>query len=279
MKMDWHQAAGRLIEAIGNPDFPAILAASLREIAPFDFIVIFGYVGSARPLALFDDFPPKRRRLHVEEYLEGPYLLDPFFLASTDLSAPGLWRLSELAPDRFYQGEYFKSYYEQTGLAEEIGYLIQIDASITIVVSLMRTERRFSAGEVRALKRVRPVVDAACRRHWAGMSARAEADTPAIEESIERAFRTIGEGALTPRERQVVAFTLKGHSAEAIGKILGISSGTVRIHRRNIYSKLRINSQGELFSAFLGAMLGGSPRRALGDATSATGKRRAPAQS
>jgi len=28
----------------------------------------------------------------------------------------------------------------------------------------------------------------------------------------------------------------------------------VRIHRRNIYSKLRISSQGELFSRFIGAL-------------------------
>jgi DNA-binding CsgD family transcriptional regulator len=48
-----------------------------------------------------------------------------------------------------------------------------------------------------------------------------------------------------------VEHTLKGHSAEAVGRILGISPGTVRIHRRNIYAKLRISSQGELFSRFI----------------------------
>ncbi len=35
-----------------------------------------------------------------------------------------------------------------------------------------------------------------------------------------------------------------------IAKSLGISVGTVRIHRRNIYAKLRISSQQELFSIF-----------------------------
>ena len=62
---------------------------------------------------------------------------------------------------------------------------------------------------------------------------------------------SFGAGVLTAREREVAAFTLKGHSAESTGQILGISPGTVRIHRRNIYAKLRINSQGELFSRFL----------------------------
>jgi DNA-binding CsgD family transcriptional regulator len=43
---------------------------------------------------------------------------------------------------------------------------------------------------------------------------------------------------LTPREREIVGFILKGHSAEATGQALGVASGTVRIHRRNIYAKL-----------------------------------------
>jgi DNA-binding CsgD family transcriptional regulator len=62
---------------------------------------------------------------------------------------------------------------------------------------------------------------------------------------------SFGAGILTPREREIAAFTLKGHSADSTGQILGISPGTVRIHRRNIYAKLQVNSQGELFSRFL----------------------------
>ncbi len=258
MRADWNLAAGRMVDALETRDFPPSLAAALRRVAPFEFIVVFGYAGSARPADLFDDFPPDRRRLHVEEYQEGPYLLDPFFLATPERVEPGLWRLGDLAPDRFYQGEYFKSYYQQTGLAEEIGYLIDVDEASRLVVSMMRAERRFSSADIRALKEVWPLVDACCRRHWKGFSVSARERAPAIHASIERAFSTIGEGMLTPREREVVEFTLKGHSAEAIGRILGISSGTVRIHRRNIYSKLRINSQGALFSAFITEMIGGA---------------------
>lgn len=247
-----------MVDLIGTDEFPSALAGALRELMDFEFIVMFGYVGSARPLDLYDDFPPARHQLHVSEYQEGPYLLDPFFLATLGTVEPGVWRLSEIAPDRFYQGEYFRSYYGQTGLSEEIGFLIDVNADLTVVVSLMRTERRFSNSEIRTLKEIWPVVDATVRRHWGDLPL-TESQTPSdIEKTIEQAFQTIGEGVLTPRERQVVEHTLKGHSAEAVGKILGIASGTVRIHRRNVYSKLRISSQGELFSEFITAMLAAS---------------------
>lgn len=75
-----------------------------------------------------------------------------------------------------------------------------------------------------------------------------------LEDKIELAFRRIGEGVLPPREREVVELTLRGHPADAVGKLFSISSSTVRIHRKNIYSKLRINPQGELFSALLTAI-------------------------
>lgn len=253
--MAWYGAAGRLVEAIGSPRFPAALAAGLREIAPYEFTVIFGYVGAATPLALYDDFPEDRRRLHVEEYQAGPYLLDPFYLASRDPFEPGLWRLRDIAPDRFYQGEYYRNYYAQTGLAEEVGYLVAVNRRLRIVVSLMRKEKRFGNAEIRALKDIWPVVEAASRKHWQDVAQDETSPAPLIEGRIEQAFQSIGEGVLSPREREVVELTLRGHSADAIGRLLGISSGTVRIHRRNIYAKLRISSQGELFSAFIRAML------------------------
>jgi DNA-binding CsgD family transcriptional regulator len=193
-----------------------------------------------------------RRRLHVDEYLEGPYLIDPFFLASIGDTRSGVWRLKDIAPDRFYQGEYYRNYYAQTGLAEEVGFLIDVDVDLQIVVSLMRTEKKFGKTEMRVLSEVQPIVGALCCRHWSNVARleRAEA-SEMLHRKVTGAFKSIGDGALTPRESQIVELTLRGHSSEAIGRLLTISSGTVRIHRRNVYSKLRINSQGELFSLFL----------------------------
>jgi DNA-binding CsgD family transcriptional regulator len=254
MSLEWNASVAQIISSLGTPELPKCLSNALKVIVDFDYTVIFGYVGMSRPLALYNDFPADRRRLHVDEYLEGPYLLDPFFLASKGEVEQGLWRLSEIAPDRFYQGEYFRSYYGQTGLAEEIGYLVTVHPNLSIVVSLMRRTRRFSKAEIKVLKSVWPVVEVTCRRQWKKINDANDQAKGDFESKIELAFRRIGEGILTPREREVVELTLRGHSADAVGKLLNISSGTVRIHRKNIYSKLRINSQGELFSAFLTAI-------------------------
>ncbi|THD85182.1 helix-turn-helix transcriptional regulator [Aliigemmobacter aestuarii] len=247
---------GAAIAAIGDERFPAALAGLLRAVAPYTYTVVFGYRGAARPFDLYDDFPASKRRIFVTDYQEGPYLLDPFYLAATRPVPVGLYRIRELAPDRFYQGEYFRNYYIQTGLAEEIGYFIDMPGDATVVWSLMRDEKPFSNRDMRALTQIRPVVEACVRRHWADLSDRFLSPSGgraghAMETEIEQSFHTFGEGLLTPREREIVEHTLKGHSAEAVGRILGISPGTVRIHRRNIYAKLRISSQGELFSKFI----------------------------
>jgi hypothetical protein len=42
---------------------------------------------------------------------------------------------------------------------------------------------------------------------------------------------------------------------------LSISPGTVKIHRKNIYRKMKVSTQAELFAAFLGLATGSySPR-------------------
>ena len=240
------EAIGRVIDAVGTDRFPKALADAIHRVCPYDFCVMFGYYGTARPLDLFDTFPAAKRKIFVEDYQEGPYLLDPFYLACTRPLPSGLYRMKEIAPDRFYQGEYFRNYYIQTGLAEEIGYFVHLDDGVSVVVSLMRASRAFSAKDIRELSEFDPIVTSAAEKNWPNLYSRFEGRVEATDQEdtsrrLERAFHKFGEGVLTPREREVVEYTLKGHSADAIGRILDIAAGTVRIHRRNIYSKLQIS--------------------------------------
>lgn len=257
---EWAPLAGAVVSAIGAPGMPRALAGFLRQAVPFSYMVAFGYNGSARPIDLYDDFPEAKRRIFVTDYQAGPYLLDPFYLAAARPFIPGLYRLRDLAPDRFYQGEYYRNYYAQTGLAEEIAYFVDLPDRSTLVLSLMRAEKNFSLRNFQALEALFPFVASVVRHHWKSLHQLFGKDGEALGSQRSRRdlsdyLGSFGAGVLTARECEIAAFTLKGHSAESAGQILGISPGTVRIHRRNIYAKLRINSQGELFSRFLETLI------------------------
>jgi DNA-binding CsgD family transcriptional regulator len=55
-----------------------------------------------------------------------------------------------------------------------------------------------------------------------------------------------GMGALTRRERDVLAMLGRGHDNAEIADALQISAETVRTHAKRIYRKLGVRSRGEL---------------------------------
>jgi len=254
---DWLAGLSRCITTIGEEAFPDDLVAALRSLVQIDYSVSFAYFQSETPLCLHHTYNPSQRVIFVDDYLKGPYLLDPFFQACDRMVETGLYRLRDIAPDRFYQSEYYRSYYIQTGLSEEICYTFYLQGGVALVISLMRSREntRFSAKEFRILDSVTPVVVSLAQRHWRHIAEEFEAGQksatiPQERTKIEDTVGALFSEYITPREIQVAAQVLEGHSSDAIAKRLGISVGTVRIHRRNIYAKLRISSQQELFSMF-----------------------------
>jgi DNA-binding CsgD family transcriptional regulator len=267
LKLDargWHDQVAKIIAAGDTSQFPKVLVQALRHVVPFDNSVLFAYRGQERPICPYDTFTPQQRIVFVTDYLEGPYLLDPFYQVYVDRMDPGLYRLREIAPDRFYHSEYFRSYYRRTGLAEEIGFLVSLPHDMMLVISLMRagTSAPFSDRDMNKLRRMEPMVHASAARHWRNLgylrSSEAEEKTtqPPLHYQVTSAFENFGEGVLTRREREVVRMVLRGHSSNSIGRHFHITTGTVKIHRKNIYAKLGISSQSELFSHFISYLSG-----------------------
>ena len=71
---------------------------------------------------------------------------------------------------------------------------------------------------------------------------------------LTECFENFGEDALTQREREITQLLLRGHSSKSIARELGIAPGTVMVHKRNLFAKLGITSQYELFSSFIDAL-------------------------
>ncbi len=253
----WISLLSQCVDAMGSDQFSDKLIEALKSTTDFDYSVSFAYHHNERPICLHHTFTNTERIVFVDDYLKGPYLLDPFSKACERKVDTGLYRLRDIAPDRFLQSEYYRSYYVRTGLAEEICYIFYLLNDVAVVVSLMRSgeSQRFSAREFKLLESVVPIISSIAKRHWqdvpdwfeADSIDRKPGDSPTI---IENTVSAIFGARITPRETQVVAQVLEGHSSDSIAKSLGISVGTVRIHRRNIYAKLDISSQQELFSIF-----------------------------
>ena len=254
-------ATASLLSAASLPDrtigdaFGSVMSA----LAHFDFIVVFAYRGGARPIDLYSTFGPDDYRIFVTLYQAGPYLLDPFYRTARERRA-GIFRMRELAPDRFFSSEYYRTYYSQTLLAEEVGFFVPTDEGVTVVLSLMRKSdtRVFPERQFGLLKQAEPFVTALVKRFWSELSLRFDDVTSRENHDLVvsplRSKDVWGRLDLTPREAAIVELVLQGHSSEAAGRLLGIATGTVKVHRRNIYRKLGISSQTQLLSLYLKKM-------------------------
>jgi len=250
---------GQMIGSASTDDVEAgnVFCALARSLVKFDYAVIFAYRQKERPIDLHSTFTPDEHEIFVRMYQAGPFLLDPFYHAACE-PRPGVWRMRELAPDRFFSSEYFRSYYTQTGLAEEVGFFIALEGGITVVLSLMRRERSgtFTAAEFSLLRKAEPMVAGLVRHAWQDLGRRFDAALAnrdrgrrkSAHPAADRVWRNLN---LTEREASIIELVLQGHSSESIGLRLGISTGTVKVHRRNVYRKLRISSQTQLLSIYL----------------------------
>mgnify|MGYP001578195121 CR=1 FL=1 len=247
---DWTAAAESSDRQTGET-----LLAMTRALVRFDDIVIFAYHEKARPIDLFSTFDADDHHVFVTLYQAGPYLLDPFY-RTTRAGRAGVFRMRELAPDRFFSSEYFRTYYSQTRLAEELGFFVPTEDGVTVVVSLMRREKTgvFPSSEFDLLSDAEPFVSAFVRRVWSGLAGRfAETGQGRgrRSEPVSAADKVWRKLNLTDREASIIELVLQGHSSESIGLKLDISTGTVKVHRRNVYRKLGISSQIQLLSIYL----------------------------
>ena len=109
---------------------------------------------------------------------------------------------------------------------------------------------------VQRLKLIEPLVHAAMQTIWQRGSAttRRQDKGDSLHRRLTRCFENFGEGLLTERERQITQLLLRGHSTKSVARELGIAPGTVMVHKRNLFAKLGITSQYELFSLFIDAL-------------------------
>ncbi|WP_010170243.1 helix-turn-helix transcriptional regulator [Pseudomonas sp. PAMC 25886] len=242
----WHRSVGQMIDALDQPNFWTQLVRLLDQYVPFDSWVVLLFSSEHKPLVFAECPGQDGEPDHLfQDYLNGLYLLDPFYIASREHSRTGLFRLAEVAPEHFELTEYYQRYFRLNVVADEIQFNCQQPDGRTLCLSL-GCKQRFDPQQIALLSLIQPWVLSLLRQRLPHELNQVSAPQAPIQNDDWGA-------QLTARELDVGRLMLSGCSSKEIARKLEISVETVKVHKKHMYSKLGIKSQSELFSIFLQA--------------------------
>lgn len=263
---EFAEKLGSMIATVRGPDFPLHLRAFIQSQILFDNLVIVVFQDDAPPLDLYYWIPDRKGFRYEEQYLKVSYTLDPFF-RKAQAGEEGVFLIGEIAPDRFFQSEYGKSYFSCVRMLDELGILCAGAAGWSVNLSLgrQRGSGRFSKTDKRFLDDISPALAPLLRIYAETRMARMDPPPDAaVAGSLEERLCTLKPQpgiteCLTHREAQVIALVMGGHSNASIAQCMGISRLTVKVHRKHAYAKLQVSSQADLFLKIM-PMLEGAAR-------------------
>ena len=250
---DWHDAIARLLRGGDAKTNCDALGEVIDLAVDNDGTCLMAFYEDAPPDVLHHTMDPAVAKHYVDRYLAGPYLLDPLYELALRNSQPSVCRFRDQVPDRFWSSEYYRQYCERTHLRDEMDFLMNVTDAATLVLVIGRRQKMFSKTELDRLTLIAEVVYASLNNIWQrwDVNARGTDRNESLHHRLTRCFDNFGDSKLTGRERQITQLLLRGHSAKSVARELRIAPGTVMVHKRNLFAKLGITSQYELFSLFI----------------------------
>lgn len=244
----FHQRLARVMEHIGGEGFWPALSAFLCHGVGFDSWVAMIFRAAQSPQVLYEGDSDQVEDVLFTEYVRSFYSLDPFYLFSQGTFTPGLYRLDEVAAEHFRKTEYYQRYFALNVFEDEVQFMLPMAPHGVLTLSL-GSKLRFTDEEIGLLclytPWLLPMMRVACEPQISSAGV-APNQGVSLEEQLRRGFPQ-----LTDREVQTAMLLLAGHSSKAIAARLAISPETVKVHRRNLYEKLQVSSQAEIFALFM----------------------------
>jgi DNA-binding CsgD family transcriptional regulator len=238
-----HAMFAHIIHAIGERDFPAVIAESVREYAAFELVAVLSHGRNSRPTLMFDNFDTVGARGGVENYIRVTHAVNP--ILSHALRHRGAFRARDFAIraaalDANVSPYLVKSPDEELGFRtvgwperqEEIGlYFETSDGLIELGLYRRRAHRTVDGNTLQRLAELCSPLAAAFNKHAAVVPRGPARYLP-----------------LSPRETAISDLLLQGYSSADIALRLGISRHTVKDHRKQIFRKLDVHTLAELFA-------------------------------
>lgn len=255
----WQSHLAALVSLLGEASFYERLNAAFSEIEGIGEVLLFRYPANGPPGIIYNCYAEgsSEHIRHVETYLAGPYVLDPYFEASLHGIPAGAYQLNEIAPDDFRNSEFYRVYYAATGLKDELSYIQQLEDESHLQLSVGYTgpNTAIPPDLISLLIALEPMVNALIRKQWS-LQGTAPLSGPdqQFHDHLLSALALFGSSMLTPREKDTLQLILNGHSNKSAAAKLTVSEATIKLHRKHIYEKLDIGSQSQLFHLFLDSL-------------------------
>ncbi len=235
------EAGGRLIEAVGTPEFGSELLAAARAISDVD--ELFGYLvcGDEEPQVLVSSGTLAGLEGRVEDYVHRFFRHDPAVHEIRRI-AVGDSFVQRIGIADIVLHDYRRRCFDAPGFTEKLSFGWRGERYVLFISFYRR--RAYDDRALYKLASLANLTLAVMARHHAPLNRDNVVDV--LERRLKRSF-----DRLTVRERQICARTLAGHSAAAIGEELGVSAGTVLTYRQRAYQKYGISGAPEFLPAVL----------------------------
>ncbi|MHA2937095.1 helix-turn-helix transcriptional regulator [Vibrio sp. RC27] len=251
------KALAQLVRSLGKEHFPEALHHFFGKVIACDNLIILVYHKDHNPEELYrESKDPTVYRKMQTHYLSGAYLLDPFYHAVRSGIQSGIHDIFDMAPDQFKHTSYYREYYQDTNLIDELALFARLGHETTLTACFGRdktSQLLYCKSEIEYLKSLESLLSALCEQHWGNYEPK-EGKNIALPPVTDRLRSVLIEKhniALSPRQAEVAFYILQGHSSLSISLNLDISKETVKVFRKQLYAKCSISSQAELFALLM----------------------------
>jgi len=252
------------IDAIGKDRLPALLFKLIKFRIKIDAAILIIYRPKSKPVLLSSTFKEKRAKLGLSNYINDTYVLNPAYLSFKKGETRGITKITEISGKDSIKSAHYTNFKIKEARDEDLGFLTEgwpeRLEEISILFDLPNKEMGelaifkkkisgFNKTDLNTLQILEPLIYSILKNHWT--TTRDNTIFKNTRSNQNKRYENFGEKILSPREIEVAQLIFEGHSGNSIAANLDIAITTVKSHRKNMYKKLGIGSQQELFSRYI----------------------------
>jgi DNA-binding CsgD family transcriptional regulator len=261
----WNDSVAEVLKFGFSDESLVNLIYELASLLDSQISTLILYPKGAKPYWPFKDRMSEREWKSMSiPYRDGAYLLDPYYHLCQQRSE-GVFKLYDNTPDSFTKTEFFRMYYEKIAVVDEMCAIIRLSDDVSALISVCRidSERRYDNRDIDCMYGCFSILEVIIKNWWGIKKAMTSTKKTIMGSQLEDALDNFGTSVLTPREMQITRLSLEGYSVKAQALKLKLSAETVKSYKKNIYQKLDITSQAELFNLFIGSLKMYNPESSL----------------